>query len=105
MRLEYSEEKVVSAEEIEKAFKEKHNGNSHLNTGQRGAFIDGARWMHDYAGQSDAVELKSQYIVDAYVQGAISENFGASEQEINKMVVNANIYWNNHFSGLKDLNL
>jgi hypothetical protein len=41
--------------------------------------------------------LKPIDIIDAYCQGALSENFGASEQEINKMVDNANTYWNNNF--------
>jgi len=46
--------------------------------------------------------LIPQYIVDAYVQGALMENPSASEEDIIKMVANGNIYWNRNFSGLKN---
>ena len=58
-----SEEKVVSADfesaltyELSKLPYTKHLDDGQYNDGQINGFEMGARWMHDYAGQSDAKE-------------------------------------------------
>lgn len=65
----------------------------------------GAKWMHDFANNSEAmkenaIKITRQDIVDAYVQGSIRENPIVNEQEVNRMIANGNVYCNINFSGL-----